>query len=243
LLTCHTLLKNIAGGLLSEQIAILQKRVEKLLTLDKSAARNILDSVKLVPIAARSHRLPELFKTVVSALFDSRQLHIRYSARNSGQISERDISAQTLVYYRDNWYVDAWCHTRHELRTFAFERIQDAVLLKAAAKKIERDLLDAHFSASYGIFPGPAAHRAVLKFSPERARWVSEEHWHADQTGCFLEDGSYELTIPFGDHRELIMDILKHGRHVEVLAPDFLRQLVLEEIQSMQAFYEKNFSE
>ena len=62
--------------------------------------------------------------------------------------------------------------------------------------------------------------------SAEAARWVAREKWHSRQRGKFNEDGSYTLTIPYADETELVMDIMRHGADVEVLAPDTLRQVV-----------------
>ena len=36
------------------------------------------------------------------------------------------ISPQRLVHYRDNWYLDAWCHMRKDLRSFAVDAIRAA---------------------------------------------------------------------------------------------------------------------
>jgi predicted DNA-binding transcriptional regulator YafY len=76
-----------------------------------------------------------------------------------------------------------------------------------------------------------------LRFTPERARWVASEQWHPQQEGQLQADGSYLLRIPYADHRELIMDILKHGTHCEVLRPVSLRQVVAEEVKGMAEKY------
>ena len=81
-----------------------------------------------------------------------------------------------------------------------------------------------HFRSGYGIFAGQAAHRARLKFSPERAQWVSKETWHHDQSSEHLEDGSYILEIPYSNDQELLMDLLRHSPEVEILDPPELRQ-------------------
>jgi len=72
----------------------------------------------------------------------------------------------------------------------------------------------------------------VLVFTAERARWAAEERWHPAQRGRFLGDGRFELRIPYGDPRELVMDILKYGPDVEVVAPEELRQLVAERLRA-----------
>jgi proteasome accessory factor C len=57
---------------------------------------------------------------------------------------------------------------------------------------------------------------------------VAEEVWHPEQEGKRLEDGSYELRIPYRDSRELVMDILRHGADVVVIEPAEL----VEEVKS-----------
>lgn len=237
LLTCHRLLRDISHGIFGEQIAQLQTRIEKLLALDSSSAERKLESVKILTMASRYKGHDPLFTKIATALFRNRQLRLVYQARSDGQISERTISPQHLIYYRDNWYIDAWCHSKNGLRTFALEKIVSATRTDKAASVNDRQQLDEHFTSAYGIFGGPARHLARLKFTPERARWIADEQWHPNQTGRWLEDGSYELCIPFGDHRELLMDILKHGSNVEIIEPEFLRQAAMREIRAMSEVY------
>jgi predicted DNA-binding transcriptional regulator YafY len=66
---------------------------------------------------------------------------------------------------------------------------------------------------------------------------VAKERWHRDQEGRFLEDGSYELRVPYSNAVELTMDILKYGPEVEVLAPDELRAAVAERLAHSLARY------
>jgi predicted DNA-binding transcriptional regulator YafY len=142
------------------------------------------------------------------------------------RLTERVVSPQRLVHYRDGWFLDAWCHARRALRTFAVDRIRRAQETAEPARDVPEGTLDAHFATSYGIFAGPAPHTAVLRFTAERARWVADERWHPRQAGRFLDDGRYELRLPYGDPRELVMDILRHGPDVEVVAPPTLRRAV-----------------
>jgi len=60
-----------------------------------------------------------------------------------------------------------------------------------------------------------------------RARWVADEQWHPRQTGR----GRYELQVPYSDPCELVMDILKFGADVEVVAPVELRAAVVRQLQ------------
>ncbi len=98
--------------------------------------------------------------------------------------------------------------------------------------------LDAHFASAFGIFGGKADKQAVLVFSAERARWVADEKWHPEQKGRYLDDGRYELRVPYKDARELCMEIMKHGPHVEVVQPLGLREEVRDQLRQSLCQYE-----
>lgn len=165
-------------------------------------------------------------------MLQRRQLQITYHARGDNTESERVVSPQRLVHYRGNWHLDAWCHARNALRNFALDGIRAVRVLDTSASDIADALLDAHFGDGYGIFAGEARHTAVLRFTPERARWVAAESWHPRQQGHWLENGFYELHIPYADPRELVMDILRHVPEVEVVAPESLRMALLSRLKA-----------
>jgi predicted DNA-binding transcriptional regulator YafY len=53
----------------------------------------------------------------------------------------------------------------------------------------------------------------------------------------WLPDGRLEPRFPIGDHRELLLDILRYGDEVEVIAPPELRQAVIEKLSTALASY------
>ncbi len=229
LLTLQQLLAAAQPGLLDSQLAPLRQRIETLLAAEHLGAGEISKRVRILRMAGRDVA-PQRFQTLAGALVQRKQLAIHYSSRTKGEDSQRTLSPQRLVHYRDNWYLDAWCRLRGALRSFAVERISAARALDETCIDIPEDQLDTHFASSYGIFAGTPDHIAVLRFTPERARWVADEQWHPQQQGHILEDGCYELHIPYSDPRELVMDILKYGGDVEVVSPPGLRQRVAEEL-------------
>jgi len=87
------------------------------------------------------------------------------------------------------------------------------------------------------IFGGKADKVAVLRFTGERARWVAEERWHPQQVGQWLPDGRFELSIPYQDSRELVMDVMRHGASVEVAAPDELREETARQLEAAARLY------
>jgi proteasome accessory factor C len=229
LLAAQQLLENAEPGLLADTLVPLKRKIGQILAAEHLGAGELPRRVRILRMGGRGPG--RNFQVVAAALIERRRLRIRYAARASGETTEREVSPQRLTHYRDNWYLDAWCHLRQALRSFALERISGAERLGTRAARIAERHLDRHYASAYGIFAGEPKHTAVLRFSPERARWVSEELWHPRQKGRFLPDGTYELHLPYGDPRELLMDILRHGAQVEVAAPDALREAVAGELR------------
>ena len=215
-----------AGGLLAEHVGPLRQRLLGMLESATDSADDIARRIRILSAAARPYA-PQHFQHIAAALMERRRLSIEYAARSNGDTSQREISPQRLTHYRSNWYLEAWCHLRDELRRFSVDAIKTVKTIDAIAQEIPEAELDAALGAGYGIFAGTEVQWATLLFTPDRARWVAAEHWHPEQEGHFLDDGSYQLRLPYSNDPELIMDILKYGPDCEVVAPVGLREKVV----------------
>ncbi len=98
-----------------------------------------------------------------------RRLRVTYRARSKDETTERELSPQRLVFYRGNWYLDAWCHLRNGLRSFSIDSLRQAELLDARAKNLPEAELEAFLASGYGIYSGKRTEWARLKFSPAAA--------------------------------------------------------------------------
>ena len=150
---------------------------------------------------------------------------------------EREVSPQRLVHYRDNWYLDGWCHLSKGLRTFSIDRISEVKILERKSRDVSEKALHRELAGGYGIFSGKADKRAKLRFSPRQARWVASENWHPKQSGKFEKGGYYLLELPYSNDTELVMDILKYGSGVEVISPSTLRSTVKRQLKAAVAQY------
>ena len=236
LLTMQHLLSTLQPGILAPHIQPLLARLRALLGEGDHSADEIGHRVRILGMAARDTGYQN-FEIIGSALVKRKRLIIQHYNRSRDETTEREISPLRLVYYRDNWYLDAWCHLRNELRCFAVDAIRQATMLEKPAKNVADKKLDAALGSGYGIFSGKRTAWAKLKFTPERARWVSAENWHPNQKSSSDKDGNYLLEIPYSDDRELLMDILKYGGDVEVVAPQTLRKRVADELRRAHERY------
>lgn len=237
LLTMQHLLSCLQPGILAPHIEPLLARLKALLASTDNPLEEIERRIRIVRIGARRLEVKH-FEIIAAAVLKRKRLDVNYYTRSRAEETHRELSPQRLVHYRDNWYLDAWCHLRKGIRSFAVDAIRSAALLDKPAKEVSSRKLDELVGSGYGIFSGKKVSWARLRFTPERARWVASEQWHEKQRARFEEDGSYTLEFPYSDDRELVMDILKFGPDVEVIGPTALRTAVLRKLKLAAARYQ-----
>jgi len=237
LLTMQHLLANLDNeGFLNKHIKPLQSRLLAMLDDSDNSLEEIQKRIRIEKMGSRKYDL-EHFQEIGAALVKRKRLIIEYQSRSKDENTRREISPQRMIYYRDNWYLDAWCHLKNGLRSFSIDAIKVAEILEIKADAVNDQLLDVELGAGYGIFAGQDIQWATLRFTAERSRWVASEKWHPEQVGVYLDNGDYELKIPFSDTRELSMDILKHGADVKVIEPPVLVTAIRESLNQMRALY------
>ena len=224
------------SGILSAHLEPLQNIIDGILGRSETTTKELRKRLKVFGMSTRKSSI-QFFEIVGNALLKRKRLLINYYAKGTDETTKREVSPQRLIYYRDNWYLDAYCHLRKGLRSFSVDGIEFAEALSTKADEISEKVLNEHFGDSYGIFSGKASQRAKLKFTPERSRWVSTEQWHSHQKSEFDKDGSYILEFDYNNDTELIMDILKHGSEVQVLEPNTLRKKIMDELKKASNRY------
>ena len=236
LLMMQALLSEMQPGLMGPHIAPLKARLRAVIESGKHPAGDVESRVKLLSVAARPVT-DKNFEVVAAALLGRQRLQILYYSRVRNESSIREVSPQLLIHHRGNWYLGAWCHQQEAMRSFSMDAIEQASVLSKSSKAMPKKALDGFVGQGYGIFSGSEVQWAKLRFTEERARWVSRELWHPLQRLTAQEDGRLVMELPFTDLRELSMDILRQGRHVEVLGPPELRAQVAQELRETLGQY------
>ena len=225
LLSVQQLLAEVQPGLLDPILKPLQKRIGSLLDLQQVGSEGLSRRVRVLQAGARQGG--DAFPTVAGALAQRRQLRLHYFNRGDDTHNDRVVSPQRLIYYRDNWYLDAWCHLR----------------VRAAHLRPGR-----HRAGPGPGDRGPGCRRGRPGYPLCRLLWdlrrVSRTGSRCCalppagpvgsprsagtgiRRGCRCADGRYELRVPYSNTPEILMDILKYGPDVEVVAPEALRVLV-----------------
>lgn len=230
LLTMQQLLGSLGPGLLTPHIEPLLTRLRMLLDREDVPVDAVEKRIRIQKVNARAYE-PEFFGPIATAVLQRRRIVIDHHNRSRNEVIRREVSPQRLSYYRENWYLDAWCHLRNELRSFGLDAVKGVWLGTEEAQEVADEELAAVLDSGYGIFSGKDVQWAELEFSPSRAQWVSKELWHPQQESHFTADGSYRLKLPFSNPTELVMDIMHHLPEVRVLSPQSLRMKVKDSLE------------
>lgn len=237
LLSIHEMLDGLdVGGLLGPRLKPLVKRLQDLLGERFESGDRLSQRVRFVRMHDRMV-VPTDFSVVGHALLDRKRVRIIHFSRTRQERTNREISPQRLVHYRNAWYLDAWCHQRNALRVFSLDAIESVELLTTVAVEIDAQQIAESVEAGYGIFAGAKIQWARLRFSGEAANWVRLERWHPRQRTLSEPDGSLIIEIPYSGSTELEMDILRHGDQVQVLGPPDLTDRIRQRLGAAAALY------
>ena len=237
LLTMHQLIEGLdEGGVLARHLQPLLEKLHGMLGASDADAGELMNRVKILS-AARRPVAGRHFELIGSAITQRRRIQMQYYVRSRREETARSVSPQRLVYWRNTWYLDAWCHTSDALRRFALDAIRSAALLEQRAKDVAVKQIEAALDAGYGAFSGGRVQWATLHFAAEAAQWVQHEQWHPKQQSTLHQDGSLTLRVPYTDATELAMDILRHGEQVRVVAPAALVGRVAAQVMATARVY------
>ena len=241
LLTMHQLIAGLDdGGVLGRHLQPLLDKLHGMLGASGEEAQALMRRVRIVNPAKRAVA-SRWFEDAVSAVLSRRRLVISYYTRSKRSESERVLSPQRLLHYRNTWYLDAWCHASEGLRRFALDAVRSAKVLDEPARDLPLPEVEQALDQGYGIFGGAARLRwATLEFNADAAQWVGQEEWHPQQRLSPQADGSLRMRLPYTEPTELVMDVMRHGPHVRVVAPAELADLVRRQLERTLTVYTEN---
>ena len=105
------------------------------------------------------------FEVVAAATMARKRLRISHFSRQNGKTTVREVSPQRLVHYRDNWYLDAWCHLREDVRSFSIDAITQIKVLDTPVREVLDAEINSAVDGGYGIFGGSPKGWAKLWFT------------------------------------------------------------------------------
>lgn len=237
LLISRKLMTEASAGSLGDELGRVSKRLGSLLAANLPGRAHTEDAFSF-RWKSINRTDPVIFKVVTSALLQGRLMTFHYQAPATVNSVLRTVEPHHLVNYMGNWHLVAFCRLRGDWRDFLLSRMSRCQMDSTEFQIRAREEWQPFLQNTFGIFQNRASFDVVLRFTPERSRWVKEEIWHESQQEHFQEDGSLIRTIPVSHEAEIMMEALKHGSQVEVLQPTWLRERVRQELEAAIKSYQ-----
>lgn len=236
LLISRKLISDASAGFLSDELEQVSKKLGSLLAANLPGRAHPEDAFSfrwrtINPTEA------EIFQTTTSALLQGNLLTFCYQAPSASSDSKRTVEPHHMVNYMGNWHLIAFCQLRNDWRDFLLGRMTNCQIEETAFTIRAMEEWQPLLQNSFGIYQNKDLFDVVLRFTPERSRWVKEEVWHEEQKEYVDNNGFLVRTIPVSHEAEIMMEILKHGAQLEVLEPEWLRDKVGTEIKAAMRNY------
>jgi len=166
------------------------------------------------------------------AILERRVITLDYINAN-GITSQRNIEPLQLWYKGQAWYLNGYCRTRNDIRTFRLSRIKNLVVTdNTFVRKSVENIVEEE--------PEPVPQNNVtlkLRFQPQDLYRVYDDY--DEELIVRNPDGTYDVTVTFPEDEWVYGYIMSFGDYVEVLEPQHIRDIVSDRMKKALELYKK----
>ncbi len=177
----------------------------------------------------------EVFDALSRATASRRQLKLTYRKPGRREFEDRVVDPYHLANINGEWFLFAWCHLRHDIRTFVPARIQAIAQTGKTFVRPKKFSLEKRLRDSFGVISGSGTFDVVIRFNELVADYIREKKWHESQKLIELPDGGVELRLKLSSLVEIERWILGWGGNAVVIQPPELAQAVLDAARKILA--------
>lgn len=172
-----------------------------------------------------------VFAEVDRAISERRRLWLRYYSPARDELTEREVDPIRL-FAVGHTYMEAWCRSSEDRRTFRLDRVAAIRLLDEPAAPPELELRD----LSEGLVQPSAEDPEVVVEVGPGGRWVAEYYPH--DTARELPDGGLRITLRTPDPASLRRLALRLGGEGRIVSPPELARSAQEAARAALAAYD-----
>ena len=175
---------------------------------------------------------------VMEAMTENLEVVMEYHKYTSEESETLTIWPYAVKEFAKRWYIIAYCKEREDLRVYGLDRVKN---MKVTGKKFRMKNgfdVDELFATSFGIYlPGGKGQTITFRCSEREAKFLRDLPIHRSQEEVRKDGDNVIFSIFVCPDKNLIMEICKHGRRIEILSPAEVRDAVREELAKALAQY------
>jgi len=180
---------------------------------------------------------------IVRAIDNQKVVNIDYARTRDGKLCQREVEPYGLVCRHGNWYLVGFCRRQQARRIYLLDQVKRLKVVENSVFKRPPDFsLKNVFGHAWGIWnidddqlgKTETVRLKVVKGVAERFHAVS---FHDSQKVTSLADGGAEVSFAVTGAGEMIPWLMSWGQAVQVLEPQWLRDMIIEGLnETMEAY-------
>lgn len=173
---------------------------------------------------------PEILKGLLQAVIDRNVVKFMHHSFWTEKSKPMAIMPHLLKQYQNRWYVYG-CFPNGEFRSFGIDRITDLEVLSESFKpkmKRPKEMFDNIIGL---VYEAEKVEEVILSYDPFQGKYIKTQPLHSSQKILVDDDNELRISIRVIPNYELEEQILKQGERVNVLEPEWLREVVKRRIR------------
>ncbi len=179
----------------------------------------------------------EFFAPLLKAIKSHRLIQFYYKGFEKKAKLHQEFQAYLLKEYLNRWYIVGLFTNSPKTFIFALDRIQGLEVSEQTFVVDKNFKPKQFFAERIGITLGGETEEIVLSFLPSEKMYIKTLPLHPSQKELIDNENEYRISIKVVINYELIVEILKHGRNVKVLAPSNLAERIQQNLSDTLSYY------
>ncbi|MFA9192130.1 WYL domain-containing protein [Flavobacterium sp. FZUC8N2.13] len=151
--------------------------------------------------------------------------------------TQREVKPIAVKESQGRWYLVAWDKKDERIKTFGLDRISDLKITDTKFKPISYNV-EKEYQHAFGVETYSPVQRIVLEFSWQQGNYIKSFPLHESQQ-VLKENGKVVLIeIHIHTTNDIVMELLKYGSNVKVIAPVNLQNVIKTRILEMTKMYQ-----
>jgi proteasome accessory factor B len=150
--------------------------------------------------------------------------------------TQREVKPIAIKESQQRWYLVALDKKDHTVKTFGLDRISNLKISDIKFKPIAYNV-EKEFQHAFGVETYEAAEKVVLEFSNKQGNYIKTFPLHESQRILEEKENIVILEIFIHTTNDIMMELLKYGSNVKVIAPISLQNKIKNSISEMSKLY------
>lgn len=178
-----------------------------------------------------------IWKVLTDGVKLRKKIKIDYQSPGKDGTVERELLPYYLLSSKGGWYLLAMNKIRNRIETYAVFRMKKAKLLNSKFTIPDSFKPENYIDPEFGIFSSTEEYDIEIEFDSRTAPYIKERIWHTGQTIREKKDGSIILKFKTNQLESVQFWLLPWGAGSKVLAPQELKEMMMEVIEDMRERY------